>query len=932
MSENGGQNFRVLGLDIGFPFAPYGIQKAMMNKITLTLTNKEHSLIESPTGTGKTLVLLCASLAWQKKSKSLSQPFVSERLKRIRAQERREKLMSRPCSCGRRPSRTELDELKEAKGGCKKGADAKGNLKQDLNHSDDMDVLPACKRQKTVDIDEQSLESSPYFEKKQVKQEHESDCIIIEEDNVKDNNIPNDYQQKVIDDDDDVCVIIDENTSNGSFFKPQPPKINLDQIDGLTASKRVSDSDEFKPLCKSCQALEAEDKFSEVLGEGTIAKAKIPRIYYGTRTHKQITQVIRELNKTEYRKNLRMCILSSRERTCINESVQSRPDRNDRCQELIKNKQNAANTKSKSNAETCPFYSDSNQIAAYYESINIDYAEEAWDIEEAAKFGRGLKACPYFGLRSLQEQADITFCPYNYLLDPNIRKAMNINLSNSIIIIDEAHNIEDICRDSASFVVDTRQVDELLETIRIASTHFVQGSVVMDAYQFFKDKLMTLNYHLTRFEFEESEMFQSNDYLAKRVMSQHVMLNELQRLGLGADHLPKIKESLKVLRGDDDESTEKSSSKSGDGQQNNMLSFNQMQILDQLCLTLNFIYSNNNKNVPDFRAVITKSLERDIPSKNPNDRRQLTQGDRHVFRLSLFCMNPGIAFEKIHSFAWSVIVASGTLSPIESLKSELGCTFKNIFEGSHVIGNDRIFASILSRGPSGVDLNCAFKNSLSYPFQDEVGAVVHDICKVVPNGILCFFPSYDRLENLYSRWKLKKLLKGTTMGGKKIFIERRNLTNAKFEDELAQYHQAAQTTGALLLAVYRGKVSEGIDFADAAARAVITIGIPYPNIKEITVSLKREYNDVARRTRPHLMSGGDWYASQAFRALNQAVGRCIRHKDDWGAIMMIDSRLKFPSSVQNISRWLRQSLVTGDEYEYSYGCLKEFVRARSSDF
>lgn len=927
MSENGGQNFRVLGLDIGFPFAPYGIQKAMMNKITLTLTNKEHSLIESPTGTGKTLVLLCASLAWQKKSKSMSQPFMSERLRKAMAQERREKLMSKPCSCGRRPSRSELDELKSAKDGCKKGAaDAKEYSKHDLNRSNDLD-MPACKRQKTnPDLDDQqSLESSPYFPKQ------EPDCVILD----GDNNWGK--KEQAVNDDDDVCEIIDDTSSDGRFFKPKPfqAKNVVDQVDGLTSSK-VNDPDfepGSKPLCKSCQALEAEDKFSEVLGDSVVTKSKIPRIYYGTRTHKQITQVIRELNKTEYRRNLRMCILSSRDRTCINDAVQSRPDRNDRCQELLKNKQNAANNKSsRSKAETCPYYTDSNQIASMFDMINLDYAEQAWDIEEAAKYGKQMHACPYFGVRSLQEQADITFCPYNYLLDPNIRKAMNINLSNSVIIIDEAHNIEDICRDSASFVVDTRIIEELLDTIRIASTHFVQGSVIMDAYQFFKDKLLTLSYHLTRYEFEESEMFQSNDYLAKKVLDQHLMLNELQRLGFGPDHLQRIRENLKVLRGDDDESSEKSSSKSGDGQQTNLLSYSQMQVLDQLCLTLNFIYSNNNKNVADFRLVITKNLERDIPSKNPAEKRQLTQGDRHVFRLSLFCLNPGIAFEKIHSHAWSVIVASGTLSPIESLKSELGCTFKNIFEGSHVIGNDRIFASILSKGPSGIDLNCAFKNSLSLPFQDEVGTVVHDVCKIVPNGILCFFPSYDRLENLFNRWKSKKLLRGTTMAGKKIFIERRNLTTAKFEEELANYHEAAQTTGALLLAVYRGKVSEGIDFADAAARAVITIGIPYPNIKEITVSLKRDYNDVARRSRPHLMSGGDWYASQAFRALNQAVGRCIRHKDDWGAIMMIDSRLKSHSSIQNISRWLRQSLVTGDDYQYSYGCLKEFVRERTGGF
>ena len=35
--------------------------------------------------------------------------------------------------------------------------------------------------------------------------------------------------------------------------------------------------------------------------------------------------------------------------------------------------------------------------------------------------------------------------------------------------------------------------------------------------------------------------------------------------------------------------------------------------------------------------------------------------------------------------------------------------------------------------------------------------------------------------------------------------------------------------GAIFFAVCRGKVSEGLDFADAAGRAVVITGIPYAN-------------------------------------------------------------------------------------------------------
>jgi hypothetical protein len=59
-------------------------------------------------------------------------------------------------------------------------------------------------------------------------------------------------------------------------------------------------------------------------------------------------------------------------------------------------------------------------------------------------------ACPYYMSQALAAHADIVFCPYNYILDPGIRSSLNINLSNTVVILDEAHNIEDTLRESGS--------------------------------------------------------------------------------------------------------------------------------------------------------------------------------------------------------------------------------------------------------------------------------------------------------------------------------------------------------------------------------------------------------------------------------------------------------------------------------------------------
>ena len=96
----------------------------------------------------------------------------------------------------------------------------------------------------------------------------------------------------------------------------------------------------------------------------------------------------------------------------------------------------------------------------------------------------------------------------------------------------------------------------------------------------------------------------------------------------------------------------------------------------------------------------------------------------------------------------------------------------------------------------------------------------------------------------------------------------------------------------MLLAVFRGKMSEGVSFNDDYARGVICVGMPYPNSFDTSVRAKKDYNDEQRRLngRKNLLPGQEWYSQQAYRAIAQALGRCIRHASDYGTIVLLDSR------------------------------------------
>jgi Rad3-related DNA helicase len=135
---------------------------------------------------------------------------------------------------------------------------------------------------------------------------------------------------------------------------------------------------------------------------------------------------------------------------------------------------------------------------------------------------------------------------------------------------------------------------------------------------------------------------------------------------------------------------------------------------------------------------------------------------------------------------------------------------------------------------------------------------------------------------------------------------------------LEEYRQAVQKKGrAVFIAVCRGKLSEGIDFIDNAARCVIMAGIPYPLIFDPKVVTKKDYLDRKYASRKSTINGNSWYKLQACRAVNQAIGRVIRHVDDYGVIILMDERYR--SHNVEISKWLQA-------HKKNYGQVSELER------
>ena len=78
---------------------------------------------------------------------------------------------------------------------------------------------------------------------------------------------------------------------------------------------------------------------------------------------------------------------------------------------------------------------------------------------------------------------------------------------------------------------------------------------------------------------------------------------------------------------------------------------------------------------------------------------------------------------------------------------------------------------------------------------------------------------------------------------KKIFKEPED-NNTEFNKSIRDYYSQifeGERKGAIMLGVCRARMSEGIDFSDDAARMVIVVGIPYPNLTDPKIILRRNY-------------------------------------------------------------------------------------------
>lgn len=310
--------------------------------------------------------------------------------------------------------------------------------------------------------------------------------------------------------------------------------------------------------------------------------------------------------------------------------------------------------------------------------------------------------------------------------------------------------------------------------------------------------------------------------------------------------------------------------------------------------------------------------------------------------LKFVLLNPSGQFKQLTQQARSIILAGGTMQPFDEFVDLLFGPLKIdkdrilTFSCGHVINPDHLYVTTLSHGPSGKPLELSYKTKTSVENIDEIGRTIMNLASAVPGGMVCFLPSYEYEQICYDRWSKMGIISNIETRSKHVFREPRKASHLKstFDEycRIIDRSKGGNPRGAMLICVVGGKMSEGINFNDDLGRCIVVIGLPYANIKSSELQQKMSYYDkICVKSDKSIESAGQqYYENLCIKGINQSIGRAIRHKGDYAAIVLLDRRFTLRTSISNgLPGWIRQSLVKNERFGPMFSQIKAFFKNKS---
>ncbi|KAM3927064.1 ATP-dependent DNA helicase DDX11 [Leptodactylus fuscus] len=852
-----------------------------MTELYRVLEGGKVGIFESPTGTGKSLSLICGSLTWLRDHEEKKRQEEAEALAAEEAEKQEERNRNGPAVTGTTTEPDWVTEFLQKK----EETDIKNKIKDDQ--------LRRKRREEKLEKIRHNVQLK--FAAKRKREEEDETIRLLR------------LSQQIL-----------SPGGDGPALEQGEEELVLAEYESDEETKKSADPDD-------------DEDFEE---------EHVTKIYYCSRTHSQLSQFVHELQKSPFGKETRLVSLGSRQNMCVNADVRGLGTVqliNDRCMEMQKNKHDKKSEepegkKKRGSRLTCPYYAY-DQMQHLRDEILV----EVKDIEQLVSQAREVKACPYYASRYAIPAAQLVVLPYQTLLHDSTRRASGIKLKDQVVIIDEAHNLIDTITGMYSAQVTGAQLCQAHSQLaqymeRYRSRLKAKNLMYIKQLLFLLEKfvgalggtaLKSINDFLFYSQVDNINLFKVQKYCMKSMISRKLFGFTEKFGGLAVINPAKDAPKTGGLQQYLQNLTQKTQGGEGvaDGAQE-VSESEQVRSASPLMHIESFLFALTNAN-QDGRVLV-----------------QL-QGTAAQSALKFLMLNPAVHFAEVLKDCRSVIIAGGTMQPVSDFKQQLlvaaGLVPERIVEFScgHVIPPENILPIVLCSGPTNQQLEFTYDKRSSPDMMDETGRILVNLCNVVPGGLVCFFPSYEYEKLILDRWEKSGLLKRLE-GKKKIFQEPKR--SSRVEQVLSEYSRcirvsgqsAGALTGALLFSVVGGKMSEGINFSDDLGRCVVMVGMPYPNIRSPELQEKMSYLDHTLPKTNGVSAGKVLIENLCMKAVNQSIGRAIRHRGDYASIVLLDHRYARPTVLGKLPQWIRSSTEVKQSFGAAFASIRKFFQMKKT--
>uniref|UniRef100_UPI00358E0210 general transcription and DNA repair factor IIH helicase subunit XPD isoform X2 n=1 Tax=Myxine glutinosa TaxID=7769 RepID=UPI00358E0210 len=639
---------------------------------------------------------------------------------------------------------------------------------------------------------------------------------------------------------------------------------------------------------------------------------EVSKLIYCSRTVPEIEKVMMELKKlvlyynkeTNTPSDLLALALSSRKNLCIHPEVKSLrlgKEVDGKCHSLTA----SYVRKNRSTDPTVP-------ICSFFEEFDANGREVpmpagVYNLQDIKEFAQRHNWCPYFLARYTLSHANVVVYSYHYLLDPKIADLVSREISKkAVVVFDEAHNIDNVCIDSLSVNINRRMLDRCSNNIEMLQSTIekikeTDAMKLREEYQRMVEGLMEASVA------RETDVYMANPILPDDILKETVPGS----IRTGEHFVGFLKRFVEYL---------KSRLRVNHVQAESPLAFLK-ELYDKVCIerkplrfcaerlrcllrtleVANIIDLSPLTLICNFATLVSTYTKGFTLIIEPFEDKTPTISNP-VLRFS--CLDASIAIKPVFDRFQTVIITSGTLSPLDMYPKILDFRPVTIASFSMTLARTCLCPIIVGRGNDQVTMTSKFETREDIAVIRNYGTLLLELSGVVPDGIVCFFTSYMYMESIVASWYEQGILENIQRN-KLIFIETQD--GAETSMALEKYQEACENgRGAILLSVARGKVSEGIDFVHHYGRAVIMFGMPYVYTQSRILKARLEYLRDQFQIREN-----DFLTFDAMRHAAQCVGRAIRGKTDYGVMVFADKRYSRADKRGKLPRWIQEHITDG---------------------